>query len=257
MAGRDRVKVVAITGGAQGIGRAIAYRFAEAGYAVSIADPVQDAGEEALAHVRRLQPASIYQRCDVSEASEVDAWIAATVSDLGVPDVLVNNAGINANGPFLDLSAADFDRVLAVNVRGTMLCAQAAARAMVAAGRGGSIINLSSTRAYMSEPDTEAYTASKGAIVALTHGMAMSLGPKNIRVNCVCPGWIDVSAWQFSGRAKPAALTQADKEQHPAGRVGAPDDIAQMCIFLANPDSFITGQSFIVDGGMTRKMIYV
>jgi NAD(P)-dependent dehydrogenase (short-subunit alcohol dehydrogenase family) len=250
-------KVVAITGGAQGIGRGIAYAFAEAGYIVSIADPVQDGGEEALEHIRKSQPKSIYERCDTSQAKDVEEWIDRTVRDVGVPDVLINNAGIDANGPFLDLSVADFDRVLEVNLRGTFLCAQAVAKRLVEAKRGGSIINLGSTRAFMSEPDTEAYTASKGAIVALTHAMAISLGPHNIRVNCVCPGWIEVSDWQFSGRARKPHHSKADKTQHPVGRVGVPDDIAQACLFLANPESFITGQSFIIDGGMTRKMIYV
>jgi NAD(P)-dependent dehydrogenase (short-subunit alcohol dehydrogenase family) len=250
-------RLVAITGGAQGIGRGIAYGFAEAGYAVSIADPVQGAGNEALKHLKNLQPKSIYERCDIARVKDVEKWIARTVEEIGVPEVVINNAGIDANGSFLDLTVTDFDRVLEVNVRGTMLCSQGFAREMVKAKRGGSIINLSSSRAYMSEPNTEAYSASKGAILALTHAMAISLGPMNIRVNCVCPGWIEVSDWQFSGRAKKPHHTKADKEQHPVGRVGVPEDIAKTCLFLADADSFITGQSFIVDGGMTRKMIYV
>ncbi len=249
-------KVAAITGGGQGIGRAIAYAFARAGYAVSIADPVADGGEEALSYLQRLQPTSIYECCDISQSADVERWIGRTIDAIGIPDVLVNNAAILANGPFLELSADAFDRVLAVNVRGTMLCTQAVAKALVREKRGGSIINIASTRALMSEPNTEAYSASKGAIVALTHATAMSLGSMNIRVNCISPGWIETSDWQFSGRAGKPEHSQADREQHPVQRVGIPDDIADACLFLARPDSFITGQNFVIDGGMTKKMIY-
>ncbi len=192
-------KVVAITGGAQGIGRAIAYAFAEAGYAVSVADPVADAGEEAIEHIRKLGAKGLYERADTSEPGDVERWIARTVKDLGCPDVLINNAGINANKPFLELPVADFDRVQAVNVRGTFLCSQAVAREMVKAKRNGAIINMASTRAFMSEANTEAYTASKGAVVALTHGMAISLGPHGIRVNSVSPGWIETRDWAILG----------------------------------------------------------
>lgn len=250
-------KVAAVTGGAQGIGRAVAYAFAEAGYAVSIADPMQDAGEEALAHLRSIQPNSLYEACDTSQEADVSRWIERTIKTAGVPRVLVNNAAINANGPFLDLTSEDFDRVLAVNVRGTLLCSQAVARASIAARQGGSIINIASTRAFMSEPDTEAYGASKGAIIALTHAMAMSLGPHGIRVNAISPGWIETSDWQYSARAKMPHHSKADKEQHPSGRVGRPDDIAKTCLYLADADSFITGQNVTIDGGMTKKMIYV
>lgn len=249
-------KIVAITGGAQGIGRAIAYAFAKAGYIVSIADPARDAGEETLAHVQRLQSKSIYQPCDMAKPEEIARWVDRTVAEIGIPDVLVNNAGINANGPFLSLSAEDFDHVLAVNVRGTLLATQAVARHLAEAKRGGSVINMASTRALMSEPDTEAYSASKGAIVALTHAMAMSLSPHRIRVNCISPGWIETADWQFSGRAKKPEHSREDREQHPVGRVGVPPDIAEACLFLAKPDSFITGQNFVIDGGMTKKMIY-
>lgn len=250
-------KVVAITGGAQGIGRGIAYAFAEAGYAVSIADTAADAGDEAVAHIGKIGRRAIYEHVDVSRTDDVHHWIARTVRDLGVPDVLVNNAGINANKPFLELSVENFDRVQGVNVRGTFLCSQAVARELVKANRGGAIINIASTRAFMSEADTEAYTASKGGIVALTHGMAISLGGYGIRVNSVSPGWIETSDWQYSGRAKDPHHSDADNAQHPVGRVGVPDDIAKACLFLANDASFMTGQNIIIDGGMSVKMIYV
>jgi NAD(P)-dependent dehydrogenase (short-subunit alcohol dehydrogenase family) len=121
----------------------------------------------------------------------------------------------------------------------------------------GSIVNIGSTRALQSEQNTEAYSASKGGILALTHALAVSLGPE-IRVNCISPGWIDVSGVKKKSAANQIELSGADNEQHPAGRVGKPEDIANMVLFLLNPENdFITGQNFIVDGGMTRKMIYI
>ena len=121
----------------------------------------------------------------------------------------------------------------------------------------GSIINISSTRTFQSEPNTEAYSASKGGILALTHSLAISLGPE-IKVNCISPGWIDVSGIKKKSKANQIELSEADHSQHPAGRVGKPEDIANMVLFLLNPENdFITGQNFIIDGGMTRKMIYV
>lgn len=250
------MKVVAITGGAQGIGRGVAFAFAEAGYAVSLADPDAEAGEEALAKVRERGAKGVFAQTDVAEEDEIRRWIALTVDELGCPDVLVNNAGISRNKPFLELPADDFDRVIAVNLRGTFLCAQHAARRMVERGRGGAIINIASTRAFMSEPGTEAYTASKGGIVALTHAMAISLGPHGIRVNALSPGWIETRDWQHTPRAERPVHSERDRLQHPVGRVGTPRDIADACLFLAEHAGFMTGQNITLDGGMTVKMIY-
>jgi NAD(P)-dependent dehydrogenase (short-subunit alcohol dehydrogenase family) len=250
------LKVAAITGGGQGIGRAIAYEFARAGYAVSILDPAADAGGEALEKIRALGGIGTFLTGDTGSKTDIDAWLAKTASALGCPDVLVNNAGISRNKPFLALSVDDFDRVIAVNLRGAFLCSQNAARRMVERGRGGTILNIASTRAFMSEPNTEAYTASKGGIAALTHAMAISLGPHGIRVNAISPGWIETRDWQYSARAEPPQHSERDREQHPVGRVGKPEDIAQACLFLAESAGFITGQNLIIDGGMTVKMIY-
>ena len=249
------MKVVAITGGGQGIGRAIAYRFAEAGYAVSIADPDAQAGREAAAALAERRLKSLFVRTDVGRDGDIRRWVARTVKELGVPDVLVNNAGIGRSAPFLELRPRDFDRVIAVNLRGTFRCSQEFARHMVRRGRGGSIVNISSTRAFMSEPGTEAYTASKGGIVALTHGMAVSLGPEGIRVNSIAPGWIETAEWKKASQARAPKHSKADREQHPVGRVGAPPDIAEACFYVAHA-GFMTGQTVTVDGGMTVKMIY-
>ena len=250
------MKVVAVTGGAQGIGRAIALRFAHAGYAVSIADRDADAGREAAALVDQQGARSLFAATDVADAAQVARWVEETVRQLGCPDALVNNAGIGRRAPFLDLEAADFDRVIAVNLRGTFLCSQAVARRMVERGQGGAIVNIASTRAFMSEPGTEAYTASKGGIVALTHGMAVSLGPSGIRVNSVSPGWIETRAWQYTPRATTPVHSERDRLQHPVGRVGKPEDIAEACFYLVEQAGFMTGQNITLDGGMTVKMIY-
>jgi NAD(P)-dependent dehydrogenase (short-subunit alcohol dehydrogenase family) len=250
------MKAVAITGGAQGIGRGIAFAFADAGYAVSIADPDEDAGREALSKVLERGAKAIFTRTDVAREDDIRRWIDETVRALGCPDVLINNAGISRNKPFLELAADDFDRVIAVNLRGTFLCSQHAARHMVERGKGGAIINIASTRAFMSEPGTEAYTASKGGIIALTHGMAISLGPHGIRVNSVSPGWIETRDWQYAPRATTPVHSERDRLQHPVGRVGKPEDIAQACLFLAEHAGFMTGQNITLDGGMTVKMIY-
>lgn len=238
------------------MGRALAFAFAGSGYAVSFCDIDREAGREAEELLRAEGVAVLFVPADVALEDDVDQWIASTVSELGCPDVLVNNAGIGRRAPFLELSAEDFDRVLAVNLRGTFLCSRAAARRMKEGGRGGSIINIASTRALMSEPGTEAYTASKGGIVSLTHALAVSLGPYGIRVNCISPGWIEVRDWQFSPRREAPSHTERDLLQHPVGRVGRPEDIADACLYLAGSASFVTGQNLVVDGGMTKKMIY-
>jgi NAD(P)-dependent dehydrogenase (short-subunit alcohol dehydrogenase family) len=250
------VKVVAVTGGAQGIGRAIALQFAAAGYAVSITDPDDQAGVEAAAKIEQAGAKGIYVPADVSQAEQIERWIEQTVEQLGCPSVLVNNAGIGRRAPFLELTTTDFDRVIAVNLRGTFLCSQAVARRMVRQRLGGAIINIASTRAFMSEPGTEAYTASKGGIVALTHAMAISLGTHGIRVNCISPGWIETRDWQYTPRAQKPEHSERDRLQHPVGRVGRPGDIADACFFIAEQATFMTGQNITLDGGMSVKMIY-
>lgn len=249
-------KVAAVSGGGQGIGRAIAYRLAKAGYAVSMLDPAEDAGHEALEHIVSLGGGGTFMRGSTGEPADIDRWLQATQTELGCPDVLVNNAGILRNRPFLELPFEDFDEVVAVNLRGAFLCTQGVARRMVGSGKHGAIINIASTRAFMSEPGIEAYSASKGGIIALTHATAISLAPFRIRVNAISPGWIETSDWQYSGRAETPHHSERDREQHPVGRVGVPDDIAEACLFLAEHAGFMTGQNITVDGGMTVKMIY-
>jgi len=243
----SRSRVLAVTGGAQGIGRAIAEHFAAHGYAVSIADTHAAAGRAALKALRNRGAKAEFFRTDISNESEVRNWLRATTRALGCPDVLVNNAGIRASAPFLTLSPKAFDLVLGTNLRGAFLCTQQAARLMVKHRKRGAIVNIASTRAFMSEPGTEAYSASKGGIIALTHATAISLGAKGIRVNSISPGWIETRGRRHSRR---------DRLQHPAGRVGTPEDIARGCLYIAEAAGFMTGQNLTLDGGMTVKMIY-
>lgn len=250
-------KTVCITGGAQGIGRALALSYAEAGYRVSISDIHNEAGQEVIRMIRKLGGTAIYVHADTADEEQVTRWIDTTAADLGSVDVLIHNAGIGRCGFMLDLPITDFDRVIAVNLRGAFLSARLAAKRMIQQGRGGSILLIASTRALMSEPDTEAYAASKGGILALTHAMAVSLGTHNIRVNAISPGWIETADWQYSPQARIPQHSERDRLQHPVGRVGTPTDIAKACLFLTSPDSgFITGQNLVIDGGMTIKMIY-
>jgi len=156
----------------------------------------------------------------------------------------------------MDRAAADWDRVISVNLRGAYLCSRYATPHMP---RGSAIVNIASTRALMSEPDTEPYAASKAGLLGLTHALALTLGERGIRVNAISPGWIDVSNWKKSSARRQVELSERDHGQHPAGRVGRPEDIAELCLFLSDTQrsGFITGQNFVCDGGMTKKMLYV
>lgn len=249
---RNRTAIV--TGGAQGIGRAISRVLLENDYNVAIAEIDSDAGREAEEELRDFGPVKFIQT-DVSSEPAVIYLIEETVNWSGDISVLVNNAGVFLQKKLVDLSSQDWDYIIGVNLKGPFLCSKYASPHLSL--NHGSIINISSTRSMMSEPDTEAYSASKGGLVSLTHALALSLAP-DVRVNCISPGWIETRDWKkWSNRMLPLH-TEQEKAQHPVGRVGNPLDIANMVNFLVDPDnSFITGQNFVVDGGMTKKMIYI
>lgn len=247
-------KVAVITGGAQGIGKAIARRLLAEEVAVVIADNDAEAGKETVAEYADAGELRFFET-DISSEQQVKRLVNETLKAFGGIDLLVNNAAVARGMPMTELSLADWNHVLAVNLTGPFLCAKHMAPHLKT--HRGSIINIASTRAFMSEPGTEAYSASKGGLVALTHAMAVSLGPE-VRVNCVSPGWIETESWRKTSARRTPPLSEADHAQHPVGRVGRPEDIASLVSFLAFGESgFITGANFMVDGGMTHKMIYV
>ncbi|MBD3245632.1 MAG: glucose 1-dehydrogenase [Candidatus Omnitrophica bacterium] len=246
-------RVAVVTGGGQGIGKCVALRFLEEGFRVVIAELDREAGEE-TEQEGKDQGIIKFIECDTAVPDSVEAMVEQAVQVFGRIDVLVNNAAVVKNASLEEFSHAEWNRQLAVNLTGYFLSVKHCAPYLRKSR--GAVVNIASTRALMSEADTFAYSASKGGVLALTHSLAVSLGPE-IRVNAVSPGWIDVSGWAKSSRRKKETLTKVDHAQHPAGRVGIPDDVARAVKFLGEPEnSFVTGVNLIVDGGMTRKMIY-
>jgi NAD(P)-dependent dehydrogenase (short-subunit alcohol dehydrogenase family) len=240
-------KSVIVTGGARGIGASIVKAFAHAGATVVIADILENKGEELSKAMEKEGKPVFFVRCDLRQPEQVTQMVKKAHEISGKIDILVNNAGISSPKPLFELTVEEWDNVLNTNLRGAFLCSKEASIFMK--NHGGKIVNIASTRAFMSEPDWEAYGASKGGLVALTQAMAISLGKFNIQVNCISPGWIMTHDYD--------QLRPEDHQQHPSGRVGNPDDIAFACLFLTDPKSgFITGENFIIDGGMTKKMIY-
>jgi len=249
-------QVAIVTGGAQGIGKGIVAYLLGKGARTVIADCDREAGKECAAEMGAPERV-LFVETDVSDEASAASCVEETAARFGGITALVNNAGIASpnSGPPERMSLEHWNRVIGVNLTGAFLMAKHAAPHLRRAQ--GSIVNIASTRAIQSEPHGEAYAASKGGVLALTHALAMSLGPE-VRVNCISPGWIVVDEWKKRSHRRVPALSVADHGQHPAGRAGEPGDIAAMTAFLISDEAgFITGQNFIVDGGMTRKMIYV
>ena len=236
-------KSVIVTGAARGIGEACCRRFAREGAKVVLADVLDTEGQALAAELGGL-----YVHCDVGDKAQVDALVAAALAAHGRIDILVNNAGIFRAAEFLDVSEEDFDAVLRVNVKGSFLLGQAAARAMVTTG-GGNIVNMSSVNGVLAIPNIASYNVSKGGINQLTRVMALALADKNIRVNAVAPGTIATEL------AAKAVLTSDEAKakimmRTPMKRLGEPSEIAEVVAWLASDGaSYITGEIVVVDGG--------
>lgn len=229
-------KTILITGGANGIGRGCVDHFLKSGWNVTAVDvQPMESGD-------RLE----FVNGDTSLEATAKQAVAKTIERFGRLDALINNAGISTIGKISveELPLEEWNRLLGINLTGCFLMAKHAAPFLRIAK--GAMVNIASTRAIQSERNSEAYAASKGGIVALTHALAVSLGP-DVRVNCISPGWIETR--------KDARHSEADRLQHPAGRVGVPQDIAELADYLISA-RFVTGQNFVADGGMTTKMIY-
>ncbi|MDE6076390.1 MAG: SDR family oxidoreductase [Muribaculaceae bacterium] len=240
---------VVVTGGVNGIGLAIARSFLQLGCKVAVFDIDASAGEE----MARKEGVRFYH-VDLRDAEALERAFLDVLHAWRDVDIVVNNAGVGAFKPLADSSVEHFDMVMATNIRPVFILANLWAkhkkRYPIPSDYGGRMINITSTRHIQSEEGTEGYSASKGAIASLTHALMMSLSEFGITVNCISPGWIHTG--------DDSELREEDHLQHPSRRVGKPEDIARACVFLSTPgNDFINGADLVIDGGMTRKMIYI
>lgn len=241
-------KVAIVTGAAYGMGRAISRRFAAEGAKVVLFDRDGTRNAETEQLIRGDSNEAYALNGDVSQRAEVEAAVAEAVRRYGRLDIMVANAGISTPTPFLELTDAIWDQMLAINLTGVFLCGQAAARAMVAGGHGGKIINTASVNSEICGPNTAHYSATKGGVRMLTKAMAVELAQHKINVNCIGPGIIE------TGISRRKLSDEAEQERYrrivPWGRIGQPEEIANVALFLASDESeYITGTQIFVDGG--------
>lgn len=243
-------KTVIVTGAGNGIGRGVAFLYAEKEANVVLADIDEKGGTETAATIKENGGKALFVKTDIREEQDIIRLMEVAYETYGQIDILINNAGISVFKSPYELTVAEWDNIINTNLRSVFLASREAAKYMRQNKDGGAIVNIASTRAIMSEPNSEAYAATKGGIVALTHALAASFSEDRITVNAISPGWIETGDY--------SQLSKADHEQHLSKRVGKPNDIARACLYLtAKENDFVTGINLVVDGGMTRKMIYV
>lgn len=251
MPNRLKDKTAIITGAARGIGAKSAELFAAEGAAVAIWDVNVERGENVAQQIQSAGGTTIFCKCDVTDATQIQEAVKQTTSELGMPNVLFNNAGIAVVGELEDISEADWDRQYAVNVKSIYLVSRAVIPLMREAG-GGAIINMASESAYVGFPMHPAYTSSKAAVVHLTRSMAVRYAEDNIRVNSLCPGTINTELYQefIAQQDDPDAVNKEIEAMHPLG-IGEPEDIAWAAIYLASDESrYMTGAPMLVEGGI-------
>ncbi|SOC02707.1 hypothetical protein SAMN05880501_10393 [Ureibacillus xyleni] len=242
-------KVVIVTGAAQGIGKEVATQYAKAGAKVVLADLNEQLGEVVNANLVEQGFTTTFIKTDVRKEADINNLMKTTVEHYNTIDILINNAGVFTPISPYDLDITIWDDVINTNLRSVFLCSREAAKFMRLNENGGAIVSMASTRAFMSEPNTETYAATKGGIISLTHALASSFSQDHIRVNCISPGWIETGNYED--------LRPIDHEQHFSNRVGKPIDIAKACFYLTDErNDFVTGINLTIDGGMTKKMIY-
>jgi NAD(P)-dependent dehydrogenase (short-subunit alcohol dehydrogenase family) len=250
-------RVAIVTGAAQGIGEGIAAELARDGTAVVLADVDEEGAASVASRLTLDGHRAVAARCDVSEETDVQSVVGRAVSELGGLHVYVNNAAVGVYTPVTETSVAEFDRCLAVNLRGVFLGIKHAALAMQASGDGGSIINIGSVHSVQNVGGTAPYAASKGGVAALTREAAIDLAPMGIRVNAICPGWVDTPLIRgiFESDADPTEARRAVERRQLLGRLGRPEEIGRAAVFLAGDDSsYMTGSLLFVDNGMTAQL---
>lgn len=256
-------KTAIVTGAGNGIGRAIAQAMAAAGANIVVSDVLADDGERSASEIRESGGQAAFVRADVSQEDEVRSMVERAATTFGTIDLLVNNAGTGGqSGRAHEIEVRDFDQVISVNLRGTFLCTKFAIPHFLSKGAGG-ILNIASTYGLVAAPNLPAYCASKGGIINLTRQLALDYGPNHIRVNAICPGYIDTGLRRrraiLSAEELAAAVSLREKAagMQPLRRQGQPEEVARVAVFLcSDAASFMTGSIVTVDGGCVTTFNY-